>query len=160
MSALAQLGRGEAPGSLAVGDSTAQKRCPVIDLDGRIGFGGAVEGNGLIIGDAVTHNPAVARKRTDLGGRRTGRINRHLQRARSYTPVTGHVRGLRGKAVGTVGERRGIEAPSSICISDGAAEQLCPVVDVDPRIGFSRATQCQSVVISDVVARYPAVVRN
>ena len=68
--AVGKRGGGEAPGPAAIGGGAAEQGGAVIDLDRGIGFRGAGERQGIVIGDAVARRVAVGRVRGNRRGDR------------------------------------------------------------------------------------------
>ena len=66
--AVGERRRGEAPGPCPVGGCAAEQVGAVIDLDRGIGFRGAGERQGIVVGDAVASHAAVGRVRRQSSG--------------------------------------------------------------------------------------------
>ena len=159
--AVGQRGRGVAPGPAAVGGGGAQQRGAVIDLDRGIGFRGAGQRQGIVIGDAVANRAAVGRERGDRSGRPAPLVSMvTLSAAEAALVLPAASVAVAVRLWAPLASAAVVIAPGAAAVGGGGAQQRGAVIDLDRGIGFRAAGQRQGIVIGDAVADRAAVGRE
>ena len=100
---LVRAAGGVGPGAGAIGGGGTEQSGAVIDLDGAVGFGGAVEGQRVVAGDVVTDRARIGGEGGDAGGQRGRGVDSDVESGGSHPRVAGGIGGGGGEAVGAVG---------------------------------------------------------
>ena len=126
--AVGERGRRIGPVAAAIGGGAAEQGGAVIDLDRGIGFRGAGERQGIVIGDAVAGRAAVGRVRRQCVGNDRGRgVDGDAERRGRRAGVAGDIGGGGGQAVGAVGERgRGDSSRSPLPLAVALPSRVAP----------------------------------
>src|SRR5690242_3385786 len=157
--AIAKRGGGVVPGPRPVCGHAAEQGCPIKDFDRAVGFRGAGERQGSVVGDAVANRAAVGRVGRNRRGNRGRGVDGDVKRGRGNAGIAGGIGGRRREAVRAIGERGGGIAPGAGAAGNDAAQERYAVIDLDRRVGFRRAGQRQRVVVGHAVANGAAIRR-